>query len=109
MRSPAVQEGRGIGNFKQVSGCSTKVHWRVLGGADARVMEGDGLADAQADDALLAGQQLDVDQVGAAHRRPHRTHHTLQKVDEQRRRDPDLRSGTWNSRRLSEKSVADQH
>ncbi len=64
---------------------------RVPGAGDARVVERDGLANAQADDVLLAGQQLDVDQVGAAHRRPHPAHYALREVQKQRRRQPDLR------------------
>ena len=38
-----------------------------VGFEDARVVEGYWLADAQANDTLLAGQQVDVDQVSAAH------------------------------------------
>ena len=55
-------------------------------------MEGDGLAEAQADDALLAGQQVDVDQIGAAYGRPQPAHDALRQVDDQRRQHPDLHS-----------------
>ena len=43
---------------------------KLAGAGGARVVEGHGPGDAEADDALLAGQQVDVDQVGAADRRP---------------------------------------
>ena len=62
--------------------------WLVSGGA--RVVEGHGPGDAQADDALLAGQQVDVHQVSAAHRRPEPADGALRQVNDQRRRHPDL-------------------
>ena len=64
MRNIAVAGGRRLPTSRRVmrQDCRAKDWFE-----DARVVEGDGLADAQADDTLLARQEVDVDQVGAAH------------------------------------------